>query len=355
MKKILVTLPLLLCIAFTVVGQTIIDSINMPCPGEIIKRTVVNNLNTIDYTTSDSNTVWDFSMLDGTSSVSDTFIGVLSTPITYIATFSNPFDQPHKATVAAKQPAIPSLPGITISNMYNFYKATNSFYGQVGFGAEINNVPLPVKYDNAEKILCFPLLFGNIDSSFSKYAVNIPSLGYNAQRRHRTNYVDGWGTLYLPGDTFDVVRVRSTIQIFDSIYVDSLGFGIGFNRNEYEYKWISTESKLAVFQVNKRSGGMGGIGTEAWFLDNRTDIGITDYNEKPSIKLFPNPVENRLMIDGTDISGAYWKISDLSGRILCEGKYQTSQGIDISKIKSGLYLIEIMQSGISNTLRFIKQ
>ena len=46
-----------------------------------------------------------------------------------------------------------------------------------------------------------------------------------SQDQVRNNVVDGWGTLYLPADTFQVLRVKSTLQRSDSIYIEQFSFG----------------------------------------------------------------------------------------------------------------------------------
>lgn len=337
-------------------AQPSIDSTHMPAPGDVVIRTVVNNVGDIDFVPSDSNMIWDFSVLDGVSSIGDTFIGVLSTPFTYIATFNNPFDQEHKASVASRQPPMQSAPGITITNMYNFYKSAYGYYGIVGFGAEVNSIPIPVKYDHADTIYNYPLTFGNIDSSFSQYDINIPNLGYNAERKHRTNYVDGWGTLYLPGDTFDVIRIRSVLRIFDSIYIDSLGFGIGFNRNETEYKWIATESKLPVLQVTQRQGGgMGGNSTDAWFLDNRDHSGFPSTANTPGIRIYPNPGKDVIYIIASGNNVLSCQIRDMQGRLVLNGNCDPVQGISVSSLIPGLYFITITHNESTTTELFIKQ
>jgi len=341
--------------ALRISAQPAIDSTDMPAPSDILTRTVVNNLDTINYILSDSNYIWDFSMINGNTFIGDTFISVISTPFTYIATFNNPLDKEHKATVAARQPAFQSAPGVQIRDMYNFYKAAYTYYGQVGFGAEVNGIPIPVKYDHADTIYKFPLLFGNVDSSMSQYAINIPNLGYNAERKHRVNYIDGWGTLYVPGDTFEVVRVRSELQIFDSIYIDSIGFGIGFNRQETEYKWLSTESELPVFQVTVRQGGMGGGSVDGWFADHRDFSGIQETADHATLRIFPNPASDILFLNDLNSEPMNWEILDVSGRLVESGRYDPTQGINIEKLIGGVYVLKAIFGEKTVSGLFIKR
>jgi hypothetical protein len=346
MNKRLLSLLTPLFFTATCLAQPAIDSTDMPIPGETIERTVVDDLSLIDYETADSNYIWDFSMLDGNVEIADTFIGILNTSLTYIAVFNNPFDQEHKATVASPQPSFQSVPGISIQNMISFYKRTTFYYGQVGYGAEINSIQVPVKFDNADMLYRFPLNFGNVDSSASFYDINIPSFGYNSQERHRVNVVDGWGTLYVPGDTFEVVRVRSDIQIRDSIYVDSLGFGIGFDRNEIEFKWLAKGYHVPVFQVTKRQGGMGGGNEDGLFIDHRPPATGIATADKLQFNVYPNPSRALFNISVPTNDGFNYRISDMSGKLLIAGRSDKAElQLDLSGLKQGCYLLQCYVNG----------
>jgi hypothetical protein len=357
MRTFLLTIISFISAIGIVYAQPVIDDIDMPEPNDTIIRTVVNNLSSVDYVTSDSNFIWDFSMIDGTDQSIDTFISVFSTPITYIATYSNPFDQEHKATVASPQPALQSVPGVQIADMYNFYKDTTTYFGQVGFGAEINSLPIPVKYDHGDILYRFPMIFGSVDSSLSQYSLNIPNLGYYGERKKRINYTDGWGTLYLPADTFEVIRVRSILQIFDSVYMDTLGFGFGFDRTETEFKWLAKGNKLPVFQVNKRQGGMGGNNTDAWFVDNRpADFSVEENAQNSSIKIYPNPAQEKIYLQVDRVQLMTWRMMDSWGRLIKSGVLtESSREIDIRSLCPGFYLLSVSDGQCITTTRFVKE
>lgn len=351
--KLKFLLSLLLGVALTgLFAQPAIDSTHMPAPYDTISRTVVTNLSAINYTNSDSNYFWDYSALEGSNASGDTFVTVLSTEIAYIAIFNNPFDKEHKATVVDNQASGPSLPGLTISNVFNFYKAAYSYYGQVGFGAEINGITMPVKYDHADKIYNYPFVFGQSDTSLSQYGIDIPNLGYNAQRKQRINLVDGWGTLVLPGDTFNVYRIKSVVETFDSIYIDSIGYGFGFNSTVTEYKWISDECKLPVFQVSKRQG-MGG-NAQAWFLDHRDFSGIREVAASPQFVITPNPANDQLSIAYPTEGFTRWEIMDMTGRRVLQGALSPERTVHVADLHPGLYLLRIIGEQETQTGKFLK-
>jgi hypothetical protein len=347
MKQLL--LFTLLGLIFSVTNaQPAIDSTDMPAPKDTVKRTQVSNLSAITYTATGSNFVWDFSVLEGNNETVDTFISVFSTPIAYIATYSNPFDQEHRATVASYQAAFQSPPGVTITDPYAFFKADNDFYGQVGFGASINGLTVPVKFDHADVMYRFPLQMGNTDTSISEYNLSIPGFGYYGERKIRINHVDGWGTLYLPADTFAVVRVRSDMQIYDTIHLDSLGFGFGFDRNETEYKWLAKGYKLPVFQVNKRQGGMGGNNASGLFIDHRpANWGTPDLSSPGNIKVSPVPAFDLIKVTNPFAPGkSRWIISDMTGRLIDQGESPNDHmTLSVRGLQQGLYLLRIISEG----------
>jgi hypothetical protein len=235
--------------------------------------------------------------------------------------------------------------------MYNFYKAAWSYYGQVGFGAEINGLPIPVKFDHADTIRKYPFIYGDNYSSISQYEISIPNLGYQSERKFRENFVDGYGTLIVPGDTFNVVRLRSELQIFDSLYIDSLSFGFGMDRTQTEYRWISAESKLPVFEVTLSQGGMGGNIEQAWFLDHRDHSSVAEVPAK-KLSLSPNPVHDELMLSGFEGELLRWEIFDLAGRSCLQGN-TTDGRIRTGSLQSGEYLLRTSSSRGIHSFNFL--
>lgn len=87
-----------------------------------------------------------------------------------------------------------------------------------------------------------------------------------------------------------------------------------------------------------------------------------DINESPSltgnVEIYPVPVENYLNIklsNGNLIN--HWIIYSLTGQRKMERRIHPSEllRIDLSSLESGIYLIEIRNSGFSNTLKFVKE
>jgi hypothetical protein len=212
MRKFILFISII-CYSFAAKTQVLIDSTDMPVPGQIILRLTGNSLTGFNYQQTGQNFLWDLSTLSSTVIAGDTFISVLSTPITYNIVFSNPFDPEHRATVASPQ-SLPPQPGIQISDAYNFLKNSYYAFSQVGIGASINGFPMPASFDHPDIWYSFPMIYGNTDSSRSEFGFNVPNLGYYGQKRNRVNQVDGWGSIYLPGDTLQCGQGQINSEIF---------------------------------------------------------------------------------------------------------------------------------------------
>lgn len=81
------------------------------------------------------------------------------------------------------------------------------------------------------------------------------------------------------------------------------------------------------------------------FPENQTGIGILDVPED-NIHIYPNPVQNMLYIESTDMPE--YQVFDIDGRCLLKGE---NSSIDVSLLKTGTYLLLIN----NQTFKFIKQ
>lgn len=78
-------------------------------------------------------------------------------------------------------------------------------------------------------------------------------------------------------------------------------------------------------------------------------LSVSDTKLNNVISIYPNPVSDILYIKNAD--GAKYKIVDLSGRIVKSGVYQN--GITVSDLNGGNYIIQISGKNIQQTEKFI--
>jgi len=178
------------------------------------------------------------------------------------------------------------LPGFEVTDAYGFYNNTSAGFNYTGFGVTLYGIPIPTKYDSPDIIYKFPLNYNNVDSSFAEYQLDIPSVVYSGGWKKRVNMADGWGELTTPFGTFDVIRIKTDIFQYDSIYIDSLGIGIPVYREYTEYKWLGNGFGIPLCEAKVE-----GFLTTVTYIDSvRNPIVPVDENPlEKSTTIFPNP------------------------------------------------------------------
>jgi len=359
MKKVVFLSMLFVSLVLSAFSQPLIDQNDMPNIGDTIRVGTTININGIDYTLTGQDFLWDFSSLNYLSQRVDTFVGITSTPIAYQFDFNNPLDQTHKATIAQPRPDINQMPSIQFTDVFNFFKETSASYTQVGFGAKINGVPMPIKYDNPDVLYKFPLTIGDLDSSEFSYNMQIPALGYYGETKKRVNFVDGWGTIITPLDTFHAVRVLSTSYIHDTIHIDSLGIGFPQDKTEKEYKWLTDTMGIPVLKVIETSGIGGGTSVE-YIIKYVNSSGFSSYeNSLTFFTIYPNPAcENTNIYFSTrksseiefhifDITGR--NVKTISGKEFPAGFH--SLPLTTGNLQKGIYFIRISDDNVSKVIK----
>jgi hypothetical protein len=364
MKKYTLFVSIMLALGYVSISQPVIDQNDMPNVGDTIRIAIKSNLSGTAYTATGEDYTWDFSTAVGTTERVDTFVSVISTPFVYYPDFYNFLDPAHMATIAQPQADMTQLPNVQFTNVYNYYKETSSTFAQVGLGATVNLLPMPIKYDNPDVLYTFPLTYGAKDSCNYTYNINIPTMGYYAQSRKRINLVDGWGTVITPFDTFPAVRMLSTSYIHDTIHMDSLGIGFAQNRTEYEYKWLADTMGLPVLKVLKTTGYMSSTSLEYIKKYQASGAGINNHEAFAGfITVYPNPVtsNSQLYFSLNNACPVSCQITDLSGRRVVSIPETVYQGgfhaipLDISGLRAGLYLLNLRAGNKNNTLKFSVQ
>ncbi len=246
MKTSIISSTTIILLSIYTYSQIIIYQNHLPSAGDTIfyKTSILQNFNPEE---TGENYVWDFSQIQFQNHRADTFIAVSATPVVYNVVF-NPFI----ANLACINQTPPSFTqGISIEDYYDFFKKNSSYFQKVGFGATINGVQTPVKYDTPEKIYKLPLTYGTSDSSVSNYSLSIPGFGYFGQTIYHKHIADGWGTIITPFGTYPCIRVKAVLNYTDTIFYEQYHFGIKINRpTSYEYFWLTNSTKGHIAKIS---------------------------------------------------------------------------------------------------------
>ncbi len=143
-------------------------------------------------------------------------------------------------------------------------------------------------------------------------------------------------------DTFNLELNKCyKFHLFDS-------YGNGFNSDD-GYCRVYTPQGEDLFYVS------GDFGHEFWYAFEVTEyLGVKSFK---SLLLYPNPAQNELNISG-NYGDVYARIFDITGKLLVNRTIPGNGKIDISHLKSGVYLIKIFSARENKLLfedKFVKQ
>jgi hypothetical protein len=248
MKQIMIVLFVIGRLVSPVFSQIIIDQSDMPAPGDTL-RVSLTNVVPDGFAKTAMDTAWNYAALEALSQRLDTFVNTSSTPSVYQLFFV----LQGGANLASPRSGIP-IPGLPVTQGFTFFKNSTGSFSDLGSAYTIQGLPLPAKYDIPDKQYQFPMTPGLTWSSASSFEISLPDLLSYSTKRIRNSVVDGWGALTTPFGTFQTVRVKSNLNIRDSVYIDSLGSGFAFNRDITEYKWLAKGEGIPVLQVNEEAG-----------------------------------------------------------------------------------------------------
>ena len=99
--------------------------------------------------------------------------------------------------------------------------------------------------------------------------------------------------------------------------------------------------------------GSGVTGMTTITISNQ-NVGINEITLK-DIKIYPNPVQNELFIDGLNGQINQLEIIDYSGRIITSISEKNIKSIDVSGINQGIYILKISTDKGTSTKQFIKK
>lgn len=322
-------------------AQITIGQGDMPSEGDTLHFSTAQQPD-IDVATTGGNITWNYSTLVPIDQGSNIAVSVGVTPFLYQFYFNNPILYPDHDASFAMEGADFSFQTFTVEEVYDYFKKDATGYRNVGFGAMVNGLPSSVRKTPVDRIYEFPMEYGDTDSSFSSWEIEIPGTFFLRQEQWRHNEVDGWGTLILPTDTFQVLRVRSELNRHDSIYIDQFGTGFGIDEPiAIEHKWIAPGMGRPVLQITT----VAGVPTAIEFHhDAQVPTSIANIGRE-QLLLHPNPASDRVNWNLPVGSSGDLIIRDLNGRIIRNSRIMpgTDRNFSVSEIPNGIYSIEFIE------------
>ena len=257
MKKIFLLLAFA-STSFYGFSQITITNADMPNTGDTIRYSTTIDIN--DYTLTDTAYNWDFSTLTPTGQGINAYKSAISINPAYVLSFGF---FAYGVKLADSLGAGP----IMFRNIYNFYKKTSSKYTIEGYGAELTGIPIPSTYSDPDEVYQFPLSYGRKDTSTFKVTISVPTIVDINISGTRYNEVDGWGTITTPYGTFNVIRLKSTVDEIDSISSSLISTPFVIPRNTTTYQWLCNGEKIPILEAQGTVTGGTFIPTQIRYRD----------------------------------------------------------------------------------------
>ena len=345
MKTIFTSLVTLCIFNSLLFSQITIGQSDMPNSGDTIRVSFANNFSANPDSVG-ANYTWNYSNLIPSYQNLEKFVSPLTTAYPLPFAFTASYGQ-YAYTPDSVFALIPT-------DVYNFFKESSTQFKQVGIGMTLFGLPLPLIFSSNDIVYNFPLQIGDSDSCTAGYGVPIPNLFYYGQTIKRKNIADGWGTVITPYGTYQALRVKSILNITDTIYFDTLNFGFSIPRPEaYEYKWLATGKKIPVLQVNASDVLGNPVVNNVWYQDTMQSVpqvGIDEILNSSSINIYPNPAADFTCIEfSLSVPGEVTiEVFDFTGKKVYEN-YSKKDPAGNNKVflylnenyTSGIYLVKI--------------
>ncbi len=210
---------------------------------------------------------------------------------------------------------------IELDEVVGYHQYANGTYNLVGLGLTIAGFELPVAFDDVDEVHPFPLTVDAALESTASYTIQVPATLTYAVDQTRYSAIDGYGTLLLPdGTSHEVLRLKSTVLSFDSIYFDLAGEGFAFERETVTYSWLS-DGGMPWMEVSTTFG----IPSVVRYQGSApfAPSGLQDLTEAPH--LFPNPVQAGQSVRLGTNDAVRWTVHTLAGSLR-----KTTQGTILS-------------------------
>jgi hypothetical protein len=160
--------------------------------------------------------------------------------------------------------------------------------------------------------------------------------------------VDGWGTIKLPGGTYNALRVKTTTQKSDTVYIDMLGFGIAIPSTEVVYEWYAKGEGFPVLTVNTQLG----LVTNVIFSDNLVSS-ITENESISPARVFPNPASDILNFEWSEPEYSF-DIYSVTGVLVFSTNQKPTHPLDVKMLPEGMYFIQAKSDSKTEIISFIK-
>lgn len=336
MKKIFTCL-LVSCLAISASAQITISKDDMPASGDTFRFATVTPLGAnINVSKTGANQTWDFKNLTKNDEALIEYKASSKTP--YAFYFFNTYGNLIADEIGFGQ--------FALTDVYNFYKATNTQFTAEGIGFRFNSIPLGGFYSDKDEIYEFPLKYNDKVNSTFRVAVQLPTIGRYSQSGTRSVEVDGWGEVVTPHRTYNCIRVKSTITQTDSFSIQQpFPISFGFPSTRIEYKWLTKDDKVPVMEVVGNSLAGNFVATSIRYRQDRVTlppgVSVKEVDKASKVTVYPNPASDKLIVTIPNYGENHVKMFSMEGKEVIVKSTRTDKGIEVvtTDVANGFYML----------------
>ncbi|MBA3683118.1 MAG: T9SS type A sorting domain-containing protein [Bacteroidetes bacterium] len=241
------------------------------------------------------------------------------------------------------------------TNEYKYYKTNGANFEFMGMA---DNVPSSVSFVNNSIDAVYPISYGNsYGDTYSGVGTYSSS---SASYAGTLNLVaSGTGTVVIPGNvTFtnclQVITTRTLITNVQSVFTATVMI------KEINYYHSSQKFPIISFLYQTGNSSFGPANDFHLLLNKSSLVGLKENSGNSYITIYPNPVAGKLklILDNKNLNDLLnITITDLTGKIVKEEKlnYGLNTEIDVHKLTSGFYILNINSKGINYNKKFVKE
>ncbi|MCB9240939.1 MAG: T9SS type A sorting domain-containing protein [Flavobacteriales bacterium] len=343
MNRITTSLLFVALMSSLSVAQITITKQHMPASGDTIRYSQTTGV-TLSPGQGGANKSWDFTDLSPISQGVEEYINSTFTP--YLLNFGFTAIGQKIADTLGFGPA-------SMTNVFRFYRSTNASFSDVGIGFQFGPLPLPQagKHTDPDEIYLFPLQYADMDTTTFDVAVPIKAgpiqVGTFFRTGTRYTEVDGWGTISTPyASNVSCLRVKSTIESFDSVAVTTLSLNFGTETKQVEYKWLATSERIPLLTIsgNEVNGNL--VVTDVRYRDNYREIGpiqtiIADFTADKTTAMPGEVITLTNQSDGVGLS-YNWVITPASSVKFVNGTSATAESPKIVITDTGYFSVKLL-------------
>ncbi len=297
------------------------------------------------------NVNWNFLDFASASSLVEPYVPVTAAPAIYQFYFNNALLFPEHFSTHARNLPIEEA-GIEIplelTDIFGFFRNDSEGYYITGTAFSISGFPLNTPFSSTDRVIKFPVVYGEQDSTFSQFLIEVPFLGAYGQSGFRYNHVDAWGTVETSFGSFEALRIKSERYLTDTAYITQNQTGeIIVRPLQVDYTWVSQDAPGPLMEASVINGQV----VSARMLSGVL-VSTGAVLPENDLSIYPNPAKDILFVNHQFQEGTLrvWTI-DGKLKIVTDIK-STLSSLDTDHLPAGIYLLEITSDGKRQVQRF---